>query len=81
MVCRAAALCGLDTAVSAAEADRYLASFSDRGQVQAWAKSTLVWCLKNGVISRGDSLSPREAVTRGEIAMMFWRLLELAELR
>ena len=81
MVCRAAALCGLDTGMSGAEADRQLAGYSDKGQVQEWARSTLAWCLKNGVISRSGSLEPRTAVTRGEIAKMFWRLLELAELR
>ncbi len=81
MVCRSAALCGLDTALGAREADRQLASYTDRSQVQEWAKSTLAWCLKNGVVSRSGTLEPRAAVTRGEIAEMFWRLLELAELR
>ena len=81
MVCRAAALCGLDTAMAAGETTGQLSGYSDMGMVQPWARDTLAWCLKNSVISRGDTLEPRAAVTRGEIAMMFWRLLELAELR
>lgn len=81
MVCRSAALCGLDTALSAPAADRELSGYGDRSAVQSWAKPTLAWCLKNGVVVRTDRLEPLEAVTRGEIAQMFWRLLELAELR
>lgn len=81
MVSRAAALCGLDTALSAGETNQALAGYSDRADVQTWARPTLAWCLKNGVVSRDGSLFPKEAVTRGEIAMMFWQLLSLAHLR
>ena len=81
MVCRAARLCGLDTDMGAAEADKLLSAYGDRSKVQSWAAPTLAWCLKNGVVSRSGSLEPRAKMTRGEIAQMFWRLLELAELR
>ena len=81
MVCRAAALCGLDTALSAAETEAARAPYSHSSGVQSWARPTLAWCLKNQVVSRGSTLEPRVAVTRGEIAMMFWNLLGLAKLR
>ena len=81
MVCRAAKLCGLDTSLGSAEADKLLSAYGDRAQVQAWAKPTLAWCLKNGVVSRSGDLAPRAKMTRGEIAQMFWQLLKLAELR
>ena len=80
MVCRAAALCGLDTALSQAEVSAALSGYADMPQVQTWARPTLAWCLKNDVVSRTGSLAPKAAVTRGEIAMMFWKLLELAKL-
>ena len=81
MVCRAAALCGLDTALSSAETEKVLGTYSDTARVQSWARPTLAWCLKNAVVTRSGSLEPRAVVVRGEIAMMFWRLLELAKLR
>ena len=81
MVSRAAKLCGLDVSLAAGEADRLLSAYGDRSKVQAWAVPTLAWCLKNGVISRNGDLAPRAKMTRGEIAQMFWRLLELAQLR
>ena len=81
MVFRSAALCGVDTGLSEAEIAEILAPYPDRGPVQSYARPTLAWCLKNGVVSRSSGLEPVTAVTRGEIAMMFWRLLELAELR
>ena len=81
MVCRAAALCGLDTAMGTAEGDKLLSAYGDRSKVQSWAVPTLAWCLKNGVVVRSGNLDPRAKMTRGEIAQMFWRLLELAKLR
>ncbi len=81
MVCRAARLCGLDADLSAAEADQLLSAYGDRSKVQSWAAPTLAWCLKNGVVVRNGNLEPRADMTRGEIAQMFWRLLELAKLR
>jgi hypothetical protein len=81
MVCRAAGLCGLDTALSTAEASGILSGYTDMPMVQAWARPTLAWCLKNAVVTRGDTLSPKAAMTRGEIAMIFWKLLELANLQ
>lgn len=81
MVCRAAKLCGLDTSVGTAEGDKLLSAYGDRSKVQSWAVPTLAWCLKNSVITRSGSLEPRAKMTRGEIAQMFWRLLELARLR
>ena len=81
MVCRAAKLCGLDTAMGTAEGDKLLSAYGDRSKVQSWAVPTLAWCLKNGVVVRSGNLDPRAKMTRGEIAQMFWRLLELAKLR
>ena len=81
MVCRAAGLCGLDTAMGTAEGDKLLSAYGDRSKVQTWAVPTLAWCLKNGVVVRSGNRDPRAKMTRGEIAQMFWRLLELAKLR
>ena len=81
MVCRAAKLCGLDTTMGTAEGDKLLSAYGDRSKVQNWAVPTLAWCLKNGVVVRSGNLDPRAKMTRGEIAQMFWRLLELAQLR
>ena len=81
MVCRAAGLCGLDTVMGTAEGDKLLSAYGDRSKVQTWAVPTLAWCLKNGVVVRNGDLDPRAKMTRGEIAQMFWRLLELAKLR
>ena len=81
MVARAAKLCGLDTTIGTAEGDKLLSAYGDRSKVQAWAVPTLAWCLKNGVVVRSGNLEPRVKMTRGEIAQMFWRLLELARLR
>ncbi len=81
MVCRAARLCGLDAALTAEETRAALKGYTDLDKLQSWAEPTLAWCLKNGVVHRTGALQPREKVLRGEIAGMFWRLLELAKLR
>ncbi|MNF02738.1 hypothetical protein D3C80_2019350 [compost metagenome] len=55
-----------------------LSSFSDAGQVSAWAAAGVSEALKSGIVSgRNEStLAPKANVTRAEVAALIHRFLE-----
>lgn len=81
MVARAAALCGMDTEMSAARIRRALAGFSDYVTAADWAQASLAFCYDNGILD-ADALAvrPTQAISRGEAVQMFCVLLEKAGL-
>lgn len=83
MTARAAALCGLDTALDAAGIRMYISEFSDYVSVDSWARGSVAFCFKAGILDGGDfaeNLEPKTAILRSEVAQMIYRLLRKAEL-
>ncbi|TEB16747.1 Endo-1,4-beta-xylanase A precursor [Pelotomaculum sp. FP] len=81
MVARAAKLCGMDTGMTDAETRDMLAQFPDYTTSSTWARESLAFCYKEGILSQEAlNIVPQEAVTRAEIAGMVYRMLQKAEL-
>ena len=81
MVARAAKLCGLDTAMSAAATKDMLAQFGDYRGVASWAKEPLAFCYAAGILDQSDlNIEPTKAILRCEIAQMLYNMLTAAEL-
>lgn len=81
MVARAAKLCGMDTALDAAEVRDVLAQFSDYIQMPEWARGELAFCYSEGILDdSGTAIDGSAVVKRCEIAHMLFVLLENARL-
>ena len=79
MTARAAALCGLDTALS--QPDEALSSYRDASLVSSWAKASMAYCVSSGLWAvAASALTPTRQITRGEIAQMLYGLLLRADL-
>lgn len=73
MLNRAAMLFGEDTKTDVS----CLSGFSDYGEISDWSKQALAYCINVGIVSRNNTIKPREAVTRAEIAAMIYNMTEL----
>lgn len=81
MVARAADKCGLNTDIESFGARDILAEFIDYVKASDWARSSLAFCYKEGILSKDVmDIKPKEAVKRAEIADMLYNMLSLAEL-
>lgn len=81
MAARAAALCGLDTAMAGAETRNMLAQFPDYRSAAPWAWTALAVCCREGILDQGELyLRPLDAATRAEVAQMLFALLDAANL-
>ena len=81
MTARAARLCGMDTAYTTAAARDVLAQFSDYVKCAGWAIPGLAFCCDKGITDTGAlTIRPQQAVRRGEVAQMVFRLLSAANL-
>lgn len=79
MLARAAALCGLETALE--DPADVLAAFPDYRSVAAWAQAALAFCYAQEMLdSSAPAIAPGEAVTRAEVAQMLYTLLTQANL-
>ena len=79
MVARAAALCGLDTAVTPEEAGTLLAAFPDGADCSHWAREGVAFCVRAGILD-GGTLQPGRDTLRCDMARMLTRLLDGAGL-
>ena len=79
MVARAAALCGMNTAVSSADAAAILAKYSDASACSDWAKPALAFCTQQNILT-GTAVRPQSKAIRGEVAQMVCNLLTAAKL-
>lgn len=73
MIKRAAALFGENTKTDLS----CLSGFSDYAEISDWSKEDVAYCINAGIVSRNNTIKPREAVTRAEIAVMIYNLTEL----
>ena len=81
MVARAAKLCGMDTAMTAAETRDMLAQFGDYVTVADWAQDSLAFCYREDILDQSDlNIQPSKAILRGEIAQMLFNMLTKANL-
>ena len=81
MVARAAALCGMDTARSDAQAGAVLIAYTDGDGVAAWAKSAAAFCCDAALWdSTNGAIAPRRNILRCEVAQMLYRMLSGARL-
>jgi len=81
MIARAARLCGVDTVLTDIETLNILAMFGDYRSAASWAWDALAFCYREGILDEYEFyIRPRDAVTRGEVAEMLYRLLGRAML-
>jgi hypothetical protein len=81
MVARAAALCGLDTAMDDTAVRDMLAQFGDYVTISRWAAASMAFCYREEILDRSDlNTEPSRAILRGEVAQMVYRLLDCAKL-
>ena len=79
MTARAAALCGIDTALD--RLDTPLSAYRDASRVSSWAKASVAYCVSSGLWASGEAaLTPSRRISRGEIAQMLYGLLLSANL-
>ncbi len=83
MTARAAALCGLDTSLDSTGIRMYIAQFTDYTQVDKWARESVAFCFKAGILVSDEfeeNIEPLQEISRGEVALMVYRLLLKAAL-
>lgn len=81
MTARAAKLCGMDTEMIDKAVINTLAGFTDYISAASWAKQSLAFCYSNGILSDEEiEIQPQKMVTRCEIAVMIYNLLQLSKL-
>ncbi|MCR2806750.1 Ig-like domain-containing protein [Paenibacillus soyae] len=81
MMMRAWAFAGRSISLPSSQ-DSYLASFTDRGKIGSYAKTSMAQAIYLGIINgkTASTLSPTTNASRAEGAVMIMRLLEKAEL-
>lgn len=83
MTARAAKLCGMDTSLDAVGIRQYIAQFTDYTKVNNWARESVAFCFKAGILESDEfeeNIEPKQDITRGEVALMVYRLLLKAAL-
>jgi len=81
MIVNTAKLCGMDTAMTDAEARDVLAAFGDYMTVPGWAWPAFAFCYREGILPMDEfDIQPLESVTRAAVADMLYRLLGAVEL-
>ena len=82
MIARAMKVTGLDSGLDAGEVGRLLSTFSDGTSASAYAKESIAACLKTGIVSgtSDTTISPKDDITRAEVAVMVQRLLQKSNL-
>lgn len=63
--------------VAPADAEGYLSSFEDRGQLSGWAAQQVALSVREGVVDRDVRLAPQAEITREQAAVTLYRLFQL----
>lgn len=71
-------LTGLDVTLTNKVIEAQLSDYSDLGLVSDYAKTAAAICIMTGVVSgtTATTISPKDNVTRAEVAVMVQRLLQ-----
>lgn len=81
MVSRAAKLCGMDNTYEVFAVRDILAGFTDYVKTSEWSREALAFCYDNNILSDEDiEINSKASVTRAEIAVMLYNMLERAKL-
>ncbi len=82
MIARAMKITGLKLSLTESQISELLAGYADGANASSYAKESIAACLKAGIISGTSekTLSPKDSVTRAEVAVMAERLLEKSKL-
>ncbi|WP_157276577.1 S-layer homology domain-containing protein [Paenibacillus sp. Soil766] len=78
MTARAMKITGLQAEFKENEAENLLSGFADAGYSADYAKSSIVSCIKTGIITGrdGNLVAPKNNITRAEVAVFVRRLLQ-----
>lgn len=81
MVARAAALCGMETAIDEAEIEEYISNLNDSSSCAIWARESIAFCSKYQISAfENKSFLPKRSILRFEVAEMVFNLLDNAAL-
>lgn len=81
MVARASSFCDMNINYDDISTRNVLAAFTDYISSASWARSSLAFCYDKGILNDSDiEIQPKKYVTRAEIAVMLYNLLDLADL-
>lgn len=82
MLARAMKLTGLDVSLTDGDVSALLEAYTDGASASAYAEDSIALCLKSGITSGTSSttISPKEYITRAEVAVMVQRLLQKSTL-
>ena len=75
MVSRAAKYLGKYIYTIGTEED--ISEFSDYNDISRWAKDSLIFCYRNGILQKGEKAFPKIPSLRGETAQMLYNMLEM----
>ncbi len=78
MIARAMKITGLNVSLTDSETSSLLAGYTDCASAADYAKGSIAACLKTGIVSGTSkvTISPKDDVTRAEVAAMVERLLQ-----
>jgi hypothetical protein len=82
IITRAMKLTGLTVTLTDSEMCALLSEYTDGTNISSYAKESVAICVQTGIITgtTAHTLSPKEQVTRAEVAVMIQRLLQKSEL-
>jgi len=82
MIARALKITGLEIILSDSEISELFGAYADGTSVSDYAESSIAACVKAGIVSgtSEDTISPKDYVTRAEVAVMVQRLLQKSDL-
>ncbi|WP_232101797.1 X2-like carbohydrate binding domain-containing protein [Paenibacillus sp. URB8-2] len=82
IIAKAMTITDLKAKLPSKAAGEVLSSFGDANKISGWAKNSAADCLQAGIISGRTSsqLSPKDNITRAEVAAIIQRLLQKSEL-
>ena len=82
MIERAMKLTKLDPALTDSEVSGLLGSYADASVASGYAKSSIAACLRTGVVTgkSGNTIAPKDYITRAEVAVIVQRLLQKSNL-
>ncbi|WP_025700050.1 S-layer homology domain-containing protein, partial [Paenibacillus forsythiae] len=78
IIAKAMTITDLKAKLPSKETGEILSPFADGNKASGWAKNSIADCLQAGIISgrTGSQLSPKDSITRAEVAIMIQRLLQ-----
>jgi hypothetical protein len=82
IIARAMEITGLDADLTGSEISSLLAEYTDSTSASDYAKGSIAVCIETGVVNgtSDTTVSPKDYVTRAEVAVMVSRLLKKSEL-